>query len=88
GERRNDGPKCFFIAVTMVRVMLSSREDAAWEGLSRYGKGGDEKLVGRTNVGGSLKRMQGICWRGDMRCGKGDSRTSVEEMSIFKKSFV
>ncbi|WP_375693167.1 MULTISPECIES: hypothetical protein [unclassified Bartonella] len=40
------------------------------------------KLVGE-NVGGwlvkredewgeeSLKRMQGICWRGDMRCGKG-----------------
>ncbi|WP_375640869.1 hypothetical protein [Bartonella sp. AA168HLJHH] len=34
GERRNDGPKCFFIAVTMVHVMLSSRGCAAWEGLS------------------------------------------------------
>ncbi|WP_375689465.1 hypothetical protein [Bartonella sp. AP57NXGY] len=29
-------------------------------------------LRGRTSGGEeSLKRMQGICWRGDMRCGKG-----------------
>ncbi len=47
---RNDGPKCFFIAVTMVHVMLSFlggwgawEEELCGDFLSRYGKEGMKK---------------------------------------------
>ncbi|WP_375680862.1 MULTISPECIES: hypothetical protein [unclassified Bartonella] len=47
------GKRFFFIGEKISRVMLSSREGAAW-GLNRYGKGGDEKLVGRGMLRGAF----------------------------------